>query len=345
MGLLRAAVIGLGVGNRHIAGYRKNGRCRVVALCDINEATLAEAGARNPDCRLTTNPMEIMDDPDIDVVSIASYDDAHCKQVTTAIANGKHVFIEKPLCLSENEFVAIVKALAAHPSTRLSSNLILRRAPRFMELRRRIAAGEMGDVYYMEGDYDYGRLHKILEGWRADIPFYSVVHGGAIHLIDLLLWLTGGHIEKVVAYGNQIATEGSKFRHRDLAVALLKFTDGKIAKISANFASIAPHHHKLSVYGTKAAFEQAHVGTAYFHSRDPGTKPESVTDPYPGAAKGDMLPSFIAHILDGSAPDVTTREVLDAMAVSLAVEKSLNTELPESVRYASDAAQLGRANQ
>ena len=57
-----------------------------------------------------------------------------------------------------------------------------------------------------------------------------------------------------------------------------------------------------------------------------------MTDTYPGAAKGDMLPSFIAHILDGTPPDVTTGDVLGAMAVSLAIEQSLVSGKPERVR-------------
>jgi predicted dehydrogenase len=328
---LKAGVIGLGVGARHIPGYQSDKRCEVVALCDLDPGKLAEIGAQYPGRRLTTKAWDILSDPEIDIVSIASYDNFHRDQVIAAIEAGKHVFVEKPLCQTDEEFEAIASALARHPKILLSSNLILRRTPRFQELRRRISLGQMGQIYYLEGDYDYGRLHKILTGWRADIPFYSVVHGGAIHIIDLLLWLTGGVVEEVFAFGNQIATGGSNFRHCDLVAALLKFSSGVVAKVTANFASVAPHHHKLSVFGTGASFEQSHVGAAYFHSRDPEAVPEPVADAYPGAAKGDLLPSFVAHILDGSPLEVSAEDVLSAMAVSLAVERSLSSGKPEQV--------------
>ena len=334
MSKLRAGIIGLGVGERHIPGYRADPRCEVVAICDSDPAKLAEVAGRNPGPRLTGEAMDILKDPSIDVVSIASYDNDHCEQVLAAIAAGKHIFVEKPLCLLDAEFDAIAAALAANPQVRLSSNLILRRTPRFMELRRRIRAGEMGTPYYLEGDYDYGRVHKIRTGWRAGIPFYSVVHGGAIHLIDLMLWLAGGRVKEAFAYGNRIAAEGTPFRHDDLVAALLQYEDGKTAKVTANFPSVVPHHHRLSVYGTEATFEQGHTGAAYFHSRDPAAKPEAVTDAYPGAAKGDMLPSFIAHVLDGTQAEVSKSDVLDAMAVSLAIQRSLASGKPEKVRYA-----------
>ena len=329
--ILNAGVIGLGVGARHVPGYEAGGRARVVALCDFDAAKRQEVGAQYPGRRMTADAGDILNDPNIEIVSIASFDNHHRDQVVAAIESGKHVFVEKPLCQTVEEFHAILAALKANPGIKLSSNLILRRTPRFLELRRRIQAGKLGQLYYLEGDYAYGRLHKILSGWRADIPFYSVMHGGGIHIIDLLLWLSGGQVEEVFAYGNRITTEGTLFRHNDLAAALLKFRNGMVAKVTANFGSVAPHHHRLSVYGTEGTFEQGHAATAYFHSRDPAAAPEPVTDAYPGAAKGDMLPSFIAHILDGTPPDVSTQDVLTAMAVSLAIEQSLASGRPERV--------------
>ena len=78
-----------------------------------------------------------------------------------------------------------------------SSNLILRYTPRFANLKQKLEASELGKIYLMEASYDYGRIHKIISGWRGEIPFYSVMHGGGIHLIDLLLWLTNQKIIEV----------------------------------------------------------------------------------------------------------------------------------------------------
>jgi predicted dehydrogenase len=324
--VLRAAVIGLGVGERHIAGYEVDPRCRVVALCDIDGAKLAEVGARHPACRLTTNPDEVLADGSIDVVSIASYDDAHHHQVTLALAAGKHVFVEKPICLHPNELAEIRKALDRHPHLRLSSNLILRRSPRFSQLRERIRSGQLGSPYYCEADYNYGRVSKIVDGWRGAAPFYSVVHGGGIHLIDLLMWLLGERPVTVSAFGNSIATRGTQFKFNDCVAALLKFPSGVVAKVTANFGCMFPHFHNLTVYGTAATFVHDHHGARIYTSRDPATPPSSVDAAYDGPAKGDMLPSFVAAILDGGDPEVCAPDVLDAMSVSLAIEQAVALE-------------------
>jgi predicted dehydrogenase len=331
--MLRAAVIGLGVGERHIAGYELDSRCEVSTLCDFDATKLAQVASRYPGKNLAHSAEDVLIDPGIDVVSIATYEDAHCEQVVAAVEMGKHVFVEKPLCLSSDELERIVCSLRAHPEVSLSSNLILRRTPRFMELKRQVEGGCLGDLYYMEGDYDYGRLHKLTDGWRGKIPNYSVVHGGGIHLIDLLCWLHGDLVDEVFAYGTKTFTEDTAFRGNDLVVALLRFRKGLVAKISANFGCVAPHFHRLSVYGSLGTFQQSHSGASYLFSRDPQISPTPINDDYPGSSKGDMLPSFIRSILDGTKPDVTAQEVIDVMSVSLAVEKSLSSGLPERVTY------------
>ncbi|WP_353427841.1 Gfo/Idh/MocA family oxidoreductase [Polynucleobacter sp. MWH-UH19D] len=322
--LLKVGIIGLGVGERHIAGYQQDERCNVVALCDFNKSKLLEVGGRYPGIDLYEDAKSVLRNPEIDVVSIATFDTFHYEQIMLAIQNDKHIFVEKPICLFQHELNEIKKALQSKPHIRLSSNLILRRESRFEELYRRIAAGDLGELYYFEGDYDYGRLLKLTDSWRGQIPFYSVTHGGGIHLIDLILWLSGQVPCEVFAFGNQISTKGSAFRYPDFVAALIKFESGLVAKVSANFGSVIPHGHKLCVYGTKGTFIHGHDGAFYYFSRDPLLPPEIVKDSYPSANKGDMIPSFIDYILTAKRPQVAEKEVFDAMSTSLAIERSLN---------------------
>lgn len=327
---LRAGIIGLGVGEKHIAGYEADHRCQVVALCDVDPDKLKSVGERHPGRRLASDPGEVLNDPSIDVVSIASYDRAHYRQVMTALAAGKHVFVEKPVCLFEHELDDIRRALAANPKLKLSSNLILRKSPRFAGLRQSVREGKLGTPYYAEADYNYGRLSKITDGWRGQADYYSVVHGGAIHMLDLLFWIFGERPVAVTAFGNSLATRGTAFRFKDCVTALLKFPSGLIAKVTANFGCVLPHHHNLTVYGTAATFVHDQLGARLYTSRDPATPPEPVEDAYIGPAKGDMLPSFVSAILDGGEPEVSATDVLETMAVSLAIEKA--AELEQTVR-------------
>ena len=331
--ILKAGVIGLGVGEKHISGYESDSRCQVISICDFNAHKLKEVGERFPDKKLCADPNEILTNQDIDVVSIATYDDSHCSLIEKAIFHKKHIFVEKPLCLTFDEFDLICDLLRKNPEIKLSSNLILRKSPRFVELKKRISKGNLGKPYYFEGDYDYGRIHKITEGWRGEISNYSVVHGGAIHLIDLVKWFIQKKVIEVFAYGTNIATKNTQFKGNDMVSALLKFEDGIIAKIGSNYSCKAPHFHRLSVYGTDGTFQQSHGGTIYINSRDPNHQPEIVTDLYPGTSKADLIPSFVRSILDNTIAEVDKQEVCDVMAISLAIEESIRLRSKVEVNY------------
>jgi predicted dehydrogenase len=332
MSELRAAVIGLGVGERHIAGYSNAEGCEVVAACDIDAVRLAEIGEQNPGLRLTEDADSILGDPEIDVVSIASYDDFHFEQVKRALEAGKHVFVEKPLCQTQEEMDELHSILASRPELRLSSNLPLRASPRFAELRAQIAGGELGRLYYLEGDYEYGRLWKITEGWRGSLDHYSVFTGGAVHIVDLLLWLTGDRVVRASAAGNRIATEDTAFRFDDLVVALLEFESGLVAKVSANFACVHPHFHALRVFGTDGTFVNGLGDGELWRRGGEGPQRTSVTAAYPGVEKADLIPGFIESIRGSGPAPVGADEVFATMAVCFAVERALESGQPSEVR-------------
>jgi predicted dehydrogenase len=321
---LRAAVIGLGVGEQHIAGWNAHPACEVVAVCDIDAARLAH----HPDIPGTTDPQFVLKNPEIDAVSIASYDDGHFAQIHAALAHGKHVFAEKPLVLHAEEAREIAALLRAHPHLRLSTNVPLRLSPRFARVRDAIAAGELGELFHLEGDYDYGRRHKLTDGWRGRIPYYSVVLGGAIHMVDLLLWMSGQRVTDVLAaVGTQIATRGTAFGHDDFVTALLATESGATIKVNANLGCVSPHFHAVRVYGTEGTFING-LPDGVLHC--PGGS-EPVTDPYPGVQKGDLIPPFADSILSGAPAQVSEVDVFNTLSVCLAIDAARASGRPTAV--------------
>jgi predicted dehydrogenase len=322
MSELRVGIIGLGVGEQHIAGYEAHPAARVTALCDMDEARLAEVAQRHPGRRLYRDAGELLADPDLDVVSVATWDSFHFEQVAAALRAGRHVFVEKPLCQRRGEADVLWALWHEHPELRLSSNVPLRMSPRFRELRDWIASGRLGELYYLEGDYDYGRLWKLTEGWRGDEDFYSVVQGGAVHMVDLLLWLTGRRVVEVSAQGSRKATEGTKFAYDDFVLAALTFDDGTIAKVSTNFAIVHPHFHAVKVCGTKGTFINRPGAAELWTSSGDDARPEPVATAYPGMRKGDLLHSFVESIVSDASAVVPGEDVFETMAVLFAIEEA-----------------------
>jgi predicted dehydrogenase len=330
-------VIGLGVGEQHARAFAQHPDCRLVAVCDRDPAKMADVATRLPDCRQYAAAEDLIANPDIQVVGIASNDNDHYQQIVRSFRAGKHVFTELPLCLAESELRDIQSLWRASGGLRLSTNTMLRLSPRFVWLRQAIGEGRLGTVYCVEADYVYGRLHKLTEGWRGRIPNYSVMLGGGIHLLDLVLWMTGQRPVEVMAYGSGLASRNTSFQGNDLVLALLRFDNGMVVKIGANFASVHPHFHRLVVYGTEATFEnppEAPQGPArLWTSRDPAQAPAPIDAAYPGVAKSVFIPSFVDAVLGRGEPYVAEDEVFAAISVALAIDRAVAEGRPVSVAY------------
>ena len=335
---LQAALIGLGVGRNHLNTIESNEFCEVRQICDLSQQKLDEAGAKFPGVGLTTNSETAITDPNVDLVVISSYDDHHFNEVMLAITNGKHVFVEKPLCLSDRELGHLHRALIANPSVRLSSNLVLRTTPLFQGIRREIHQGLFGKVFFFEADYLWGRKEKLVNGWRTKLDNYSIILGAGVHMVDLVMWLLNERPVEVSGMGNAIATQSSDLKQNSFAVLLLRFEDGCICKISANGGCIYPHFHALKVFGIeKTTVHDLNFG---LQASKPGKSSEiqidRITEGYPEKQRRPMiLNSFIDSIVKvpNARAIVKAQEVLDVMSVCLAAEEAIRSKKTVRIRY------------
>ena len=202
------------------------------------------------------------------LVCIASYDSDHFRQTLDCISSSQHIFVEKPVCLFLEEAKSIINSLRNNPTVRFSSNLILRKSSRFVDLKCRIDHNELGEICSIDADYYYGRIHKLIDGWRGEIDFIRFL-GGGVHMVDLVRWLTGKEAVSVFATSNKLATHGSKFRYEDYISANISFEGGMNARVSANFGCVHPHYHSVKVFGTKATFINGKESAKIYDSRSP----------------------------------------------------------------------------
>jgi predicted dehydrogenase len=332
---LRVGVIGLGIGTQHLTGYWRNPHCRVVVACDRDQGKLSEIRERYPRIRTVVCADDVLDDPDIDVVSIASHDDDHFDQLCKALDNGKHVFVEKPLCQSLEQLEVVKNKWLQHKnSVKIKSNLVLRGAPLYVWAKQQVASGELGDVYAFDGDYLYGRLPKITTGWRAEVNDYSVMEGGGIHLIDLMIWLTQQRPRTILTVGNRICTKGTSFRYNDYVAATMTFDSGMIGRVTANFGCVHGHQHVVRLYGTKGTILYDDQGARHQTVRDPAPPAKPVNhDPLP-ATKYILIDQFVDAILQDADMSCETQLDFDVMSVCIASDQSLRTATITEIQYA-----------
>ena len=108
---INCAVIGLGVGLKHAMVIEKLKYANLKIICDFNKKKLNKYSKFFLKSKCVANDNSIYTDPDIDLVVLASYDNYHFSQIKKCIVNKKNFFVEKPFCLTANEFKIITSLL------------------------------------------------------------------------------------------------------------------------------------------------------------------------------------------------------------------------------------------
>jgi predicted dehydrogenase len=327
------AVIGLGVGEQLARAFHAHNKCELLWLNDLDIAKCKHL-AHELETKVAKNLEQILDDPKVGLVTVATFDDVHIDQVIPSLESGRHVFCEKPLCISRNELLSIKNVWKKQKGkAKLFSNLILRTAPLYRWLKTAINAGEFGELFAADGDYLYGRLHKIIDGWRGHRKSYSSMLGGGIHLIDLLLWFMGQRPRSVFSYGNNIATQSYDLDLKDFVASTMEFENGLIARVSSNLACVHKHQHFLRLFGTKKTFILDDLGPRVHDSRDPNKEAHFLEIPSLPASKGELIPDFIDTIIGDKDINHLTQEIFDGISIGLAVDESLNSGKKVKIEY------------
>ncbi|HEX6917395.1 MAG TPA: Gfo/Idh/MocA family oxidoreductase, partial [Phycicoccus sp.] len=196
------AVIGAGMAGRaHCAGYRSAPTLfdpplppiRYVAVVDANAAVAADAAARYGYERSGTDWHELLDDDDVQVVSVVVANSLHREIVEALLAAGKHVLSEKPLADSLESARAMVTAARAHPELVTGTGFVYRRQPAVAAIRD-LVRDELGEVSHCNGRYwcDYARSPLTPMAWRyKGGPGTGALADIGSHLVDLAEFVCG----------------------------------------------------------------------------------------------------------------------------------------------------------
>ena len=276
---LRAAVVGTGfIGAVHVDALRRLG----VEVTGVVGSSPERAAAKAREAGLP-GPYEsfeaMLADERVDVVHITSPNDAHFAQARAALEAGKHVVCEKPLALTSAETGQLLQ-LARDSGLVHAVNFNIRFYPQVQEARERVRAGEIGDVRLVSGAYLQDWLLLDTDwNWRLD-----PVVGGELravgdigsHWIDLVTYITGRHVEAVLAdlatfvevrkqptgpvetFAGRDAATGATVPHvvetEDAAGLLLRLEGGARAVATISQVSAGRKNHlRLEVDGSTSA--------------------------------------------------------------------------------------------
>lgn len=204
----------IGLGNR---GYKyalntikENSETKIVHICDENKNHFELFH----DCKKTTNYMDVLDDPDVDAVFIATPDNTHGEIIRQALKSSKHILCEKPLEVSISEVLSLEKLLKNYSKV-FQVGYVLRYGLLFEQAKSFILQDMIGDVIMANcmDHIDYGG-YAFFHDWHRNKKIAgSLLLQKATHSLDLLNWMIDSKPKQVVAFGG-LEVFGDRGRQR-----------------------------------------------------------------------------------------------------------------------------------
>ncbi len=256
---------------KHIPIYSKMEETEVVALCDIDRPKAEEAARRAglTDATLYADYRELVQDPRVDVVIIATPNAMHADMAVAAFEAGKHVLCEKPMATRAADARRMIDA-SKKAGKKLTVGFQWRWRPEAMYIKTLCERGELGDIYFAKA---HGLRRRGVPTWGSyfnpDKNGGGILWDGAPHSLDLTLWAMDNHKPKSV-YANvhdlmRDKPEGNPwgswksedFRVEDSGFALVTMENGATVSIEAAWLiNIAEGQDmKTTLCGTRAGLD------------------------------------------------------------------------------------------
>ena len=324
--MLNAAIIGLGRWGKSLvnAVQDKSQHIRFVAGATRTRAS-AETFCRDKGIRLADSFEDVLEDPQVAAVVLATPNGQHQRQIIAAAQAGKHVFVEKPMTLTRAEADTAVAAVQK-AGTQLAVGFPRRFAPSIAEIRARLRDGRLGTLVSMVGHQSSGAgAFYTAENWRVDSVENpaGAMTGVGVHLMDHMIEF-GGRVREVLCHVGQ---RGGQFD--DTTTLMLNFENGAAGVITCSVVT-APNFG-LTIYGTKGLCEISRQQLQRFRFTPlPDKPPEGpVVAPEPEIIETegfDMLraelDAFAVSVGGGAEFPVRLDEVLHGMSVLDALAES-----------------------
>jgi predicted dehydrogenase len=250
-------VIGHGwVATAHIPAINATSLGQVTAVYSSRELDSNELSLKYGGTVTAYNDLDAMlANPDIHAVSVCSYPYDHAKQVLAAAKAGKHLIIEKPLCLSLKDLRAMQKAVQ-QAKVKTCVCFECRYSSQFVATKAVIDQGLLGKLHYGEVDYYHGIgpwYGQFRWNTRKDAGGSSLLTAGC-HALDALLLCMGDDVAEVTSYDTKSSNKiFAPYEYTTTSVTILKFKNGAIGKCAAVVDCLQPYYFHTHLVGSEGS--------------------------------------------------------------------------------------------
>jgi len=317
----------------------------VVAICDRDAECAAKAKQDFPEVDTYTDLDDVLRREDIDLVAVVTPHNTHAALAIASLNAGKHIVVEKPMCITIAEATAMIEAaeragktLAIYHNRRHDGNV--------RAIKEIIEQRTLGDVFHIEvvtmghsGQFAYGRPG---EPWRED----KAISGGGLydwgaHAIDWVLSMVPSTMTQVTGFFHKLVCHESS--NEDQTRAIIGFENGCVAEIMQSRVAFLNRPYLWLVLGTKGAIMDTGHGAIEGYCQElNGPSAGSLTlrtadgdevVPYKESDWATYYVDFVDHLLRGAAVPVSGEDGRRVITVLETAEKSSKSGRSESVPY------------
>ena len=254
---LNVGVVGLGwVAGAHIETFKFVRGATVTAVCsrrDLNESDLAKQYGLP--LKFYRSYEAMLADPKLDVVDICTPHPQHAYQAIAAAKAGKHLLIEKPICLTYDEAKEIRRAIRK-AGVGACVCFEARYSQHFNLVRSCIDQGLLGEIHFGEVDYYHGIgpwYKQYVWNVKKNFGGSSLLTAGC-HALDGLLYFMNTPVEEVTTYGSRSRNPAFQAYEYDTAtVTILKFRGGKTGKVTSVIDCLQPYYFHIHLVGSSGS--------------------------------------------------------------------------------------------
>ncbi|UCZ52887.1 Gfo/Idh/MocA family oxidoreductase [Bacillus shivajii] len=321
------AVIGTGVfGEEHMKMIESHPKATLWGICDQRKERLEELGEKYHVQNLFQDADELLSHDECDVVIIATDESSHLTLTELAVNKGKHVLLEKPVCLSKEDGRKLLSTTKSYDKLVLPAH-ILRYDSSYAKVKEQL------------DDHRLGSLHSIKFKRNVPIERFSLhsrthpVFMSLSHDIDLMIWYTGKKPKSVYAKQKKITEDNDA---AGIIFAIIELEDGTLCQLETQWC--LPNEYgqyldvEMEVMGTDGHLVLKYPGDnlkvmAKGQLSQPDTSLATSVHGIPNGALANQLDGYI-RCLDGesSSPVINMEEAVTGVAICEAIIEACETE-------------------
>ncbi len=327
--VFRCGIVGYGpafnMGKYHGEVISKTAGLELAAVCDKDESRLEAARKDFPTVKIFSNIESMLENGHIDLVVIVTPHNTHAELALKALRAGKHVIVEKPMCITVNDANAMIDA-AREKQLMLTVFHCRRLDGDFLAIKRIIEGGVVGRVFHVEAFG--GSYENPGKWWRSD----KTISGGAMydwgaHFTDWILNIVPERVVGVNGYFHKLVW--NDVTNEDQVEATIIFESGAVADLQLSNIAIVGKP-KWRILGSKGGIAVDQGGRLILYVYSQGYRFETNV-PYKGSDWSPYYTNIVEHLLLGKELLVKPEEARRVIAIMEAAERSSKSGTTERV--------------